>query len=64
MHNLLTRGMTEGAATEEILDACRANERFENRGRVIFRRGRSVIAQIYDEENNMLATAIVDSFDN
>ncbi len=65
-----TTDITEGAATEAIFDACRANPESETRkvgdytvSFGIFSNGREHEAAVRNSEGTVVALAIVDEFD-
>jgi uncharacterized protein YoaH (UPF0181 family) len=61
----LAKGVTEGPAINAIFDACRANEKRENRGNVVFRpfHEDEYFAVLYDADGKRMASAIIDQFD-
>jgi len=66
MQRLTTMGISEGKATEAIMDACRANESRQPKGGVTFMlcADGSHTAALRDENGIVVALANVDEFDN
>lgn len=68
MYALTTKGMTNDQAMNAIFDACRANEKREDKGLVSFRASGLLekgefFATLRNTDGAIVATAVVDKFD-